>query len=92
MNIADLLIENAQKWPNKDAIRFPKAKRDGTYHYESLNFMELDKRSTQFALGLKKMGLKKGDKTLLFVKPCLDFSALTFALFKIDAIFINGVL
>jgi len=86
MNIADLLVENAQKWPNKDAIRFPVAKSNGTYHYDSLSFKELDKRSTQFALGLKKMGVKKGDKTLLFVKPCLDFSALTFALFKLGVV------
>jgi acyl-CoA synthetase (AMP-forming)/AMP-acid ligase II len=86
MNIADLLVENARKWPNKDAIRFPIAKRDGTYTYDSISFYELDKRSTQFALGLKKMGVKKGDKTLLFVKPSLDFAALTFALFKLGVV------
>ncbi len=32
------------------------------------------------------MGLKKGDRTLIFVRPSLDFSAITFAIFKLGLI------
>lgn len=87
MNIAKLLVEKARKHPNKVAIKAPiKRLGKGQYIYESLTFDELLKRSWSFAKGFQDMGLKKGDKTLVFVRPGLDFPAITFALFQLGII------
>ncbi|OUR97175.1 hypothetical protein A9Q84_12680 [Halobacteriovorax marinus] len=87
MNIAQLLVERAKEYPNKLALKAPlKATKNGEYTYESLTFLELLERSQSFALGLSQMGLKKGDKTLVFVRPGLDFPAITFALFHLGII------
>ncbi|WP_127715928.1 fatty acid CoA ligase family protein [Halobacteriovorax sp. HLS] len=82
MNIADILIEQANRNPNKIAIKAPiKQLKDNSYIYESLTFSELIAKAQSIANGLLEMGLKKGDKTLVFVRPGLDFPAITFALF-----------
>jgi acyl-CoA synthetase (AMP-forming)/AMP-acid ligase II len=87
MNIAHRLTENAKATPDKKAVVFPLFdKKTGHYTYESLTFRELEIRSNKFAIALSNMGLKKGDKTLLFLRPSLDFSAMTFALFKIGVV------
>ena len=73
--------------PDKKAVVFPHFNKNADkYFYESLTFKELEIRSNKFAQQLAKLGLKKGDKTLLFLKPSLDFSAITFALFKIGVV------
>ena len=87
MNIAHRLTENAKKFPEKKAVLFPHFEpKEKKYHYSSLTFKELDILSNKFANGLANMGLKKGDKTLLFLRPSLDFPAMTFALFKLGVI------
>lgn len=87
MNIAHRLTNFSKISPNKKAVLFPIwQKETQKYFYDSLTFKELEIRSNKFAIGLKKLGLKKGDKTLLFLKPSLDFSAMTFALFKLGVI------
>lgn len=87
MNIAHRLTENAKKFPDKKAVFFPRFnKKTKRYDYESLTFKELEIRSNKFATSLSKMGLKKGDRTLLFLRPSLDFSAMTFALFKLGVV------
>lgn len=87
MNIAHHLTENAKLTPDKAAVVFPIFdKKSKQYNYESLSFRELDMLSNKFAVGLEKLGLKKGDKTLLFLRPSLDFSAMTFALFKLGVV------
>lgn len=87
MNIASRLTQNAKKTPDKRAVVFPKFNmRTGKYDYSSLTFKELDILSNKFALQLSKLGLKKGDKTLLFLRPNLDFSAMAFALFKLGVV------
>ena len=87
MNIAQRLSENAKTIPEKKAVVFPhfnvKLKK---YDYSFLTFKELDILSNKYANQLEKMGLKSGDKTLLFLRPSLDFSAMTFALFKLGVV------
>lgn len=86
MNIAQRLTQNALNFPHKKAVTFPIKQKDGSYKYEALTFKELDSLSNKFAFNLQKMGLKKGDRTLLFLRPSLDFSAMTFALFKLGVV------
>ncbi len=87
MNIASRLTQNAKTFPDKKAVVFPHFnKRTHKYDYNSLTFKELEILSNKFAIGLSALGLKKGDRTLLFLRPSLDFPAMTFALFKLGVI------
>ncbi len=86
MNVADQISEVARIYGPKTSVVEPKsgnAKRG--YRYKSLSFSELEAKINQFSNALAQSGVKKGDKALLFVRPCLEFSALAFALFKIGA-------
>jgi acyl-CoA synthetase (AMP-forming)/AMP-acid ligase II len=85
MNIAQRIEVLALEQPQKKATLFPKRSNlfgVSKYSYQNLNFETLNKRASQYAEGLLNAGLKPGDKTLLFIKPCLEFHALVFALFK----------
>ena len=87
MNISSRLSQNAKLTPEKKAVVFPVFnKKTKRYDYSSLTFKELDILSNKFANQLSRLGLKKGDKILLFLKPSLDFSAMTFALFKLGVV------
>jgi acyl-CoA synthetase (AMP-forming)/AMP-acid ligase II len=79
MNIAHRIREVSRKIPDKKSVVLAK---DGSFY----TFQEFEERSNQIANKLSKLGIKKGMRTLLFVKPCLDFSIITFALFKIGAV------
>lgn len=86
MNIANRIEQQAKIRPTQDAVRFPIKDRNYTYLYEKLSFEDLNKLSMHYAVKLTQQGIKEGDKVLLFVRPSLDFPALTFALFKMGAI------
>lgn len=84
-NIANRLLQFSQKTPDNKAITFPK-KVGHKYHYSSLTFRELEDRANSFAHLFLNAGLKKMDKVLVFIKPSLNFSAITFALFKVGLV------
>lgn len=86
MNIANRIENQAKVRPDQDAVKFPVKVGKYKYQYEKLTFSELDKLSSHYANTLEQRGIKEGDKVLLFVRPSLDFPALTFALFKMGAI------
>lgn len=77
MNIALRIQEQAKLFPEKKSVVF------GDEFY---TFREFEERSNQMAHCFESIGITKGTRTLLFVKPCLDFSVITFSLFKIGAI------
>jgi acyl-CoA synthetase (AMP-forming)/AMP-acid ligase II len=79
MNISCRISEISKKIPNKKSVVLAK---DGTF----LTFKDFDDRSNQIANKLFDLGVRPGMRTLLFVKPCLDFSVITFALFKLGAV------
>ncbi len=87
MNIADLLVKRANEQPDKLAIKAPISRNaDGSYNYESKTFKELLATTRSIANGLKSKGLVSGDKAVVFVKPGLDFPAITFALFSLGIV------
>lgn len=79
MNIANRIREIAKKFPDKKSVVLGKDKSFYT-------FSEFEDRSNQIANQLSEYGIRPGMRTLLFVKPCLDFPVITFALFKIGAV------
>jgi acyl-CoA synthetase (AMP-forming)/AMP-acid ligase II len=54
--------------------------------YTHLTFQQLDRESDDLAWGLESAGITRGTRTILMVKPSLDFFTLTFALFKAGAV------
>ncbi|MDX2481760.1 MAG: fatty acid CoA ligase family protein [Desulfuromusa sp.] len=86
-NIAAHLPLMAAKQPATAAVHFP-YKRDKHKQplYQSYTYAELEQQSNRIAAGLELIGIGRGVRTVLMVKPSLDFFALTFALFKVGAI------
>ena len=86
-NIARKLTEMAGRYPSQRAVVFP-AGRDATGRvtYSHLTFQQLDRETDRLARGLLRMGVRPGTRLVLFVRPSLEFIALTFALFKAGAI------
>lgn len=85
-NIAHYLPTVARRHPFQRAVVFPEG-RDGAGRvaYTHLTFAQLDRLCDRYAWGLREAGVEQGTKTLLMVRPSLDFFALTFAIFKIGA-------
>lgn len=79
MNIAERLITAAKRTPTKNAIIDTRTK-------QSITFAELDDKIARICQGLLDRGFKPGQRTLLFVKPSLDFHALVFSLFRLGII------
>lgn len=88
-NIASHLPVMAEKQPDTYAVvkqsrnKSKKASYDVAYTYR-----QLDEVSDLIANGLEAYGIKKGTRTVLMVKPGLDFFALVFALFKLEAVLV----
>jgi acyl-CoA synthetase (AMP-forming)/AMP-acid ligase II len=87
MNIASYLPENARKIPFQRAVVFPQGRdSQGRVSYTHLTFRQLNEEADRYAHGFTGLGIKKGTKVLLMVRPSLEFIALTFALFKMGAV------
>jgi acyl-CoA synthetase (AMP-forming)/AMP-acid ligase II len=85
--VATYLRTMARIQPYKRAVVCP-AGRDsqGRVAYTHLTFRQLDIESDCLAQGLDEAGVSRGVRTILMVKPSLDFFALVFALFKVGAV------
>jgi acyl-CoA synthetase (AMP-forming)/AMP-acid ligase II len=82
-NIAAALPRMARLQPQALAVVSPSGLgSDGRRAYARLTYQQLDEQSDVIARGLKAYGLSRGMRTVLMVKPSLEFFALTFALFK----------
>jgi acyl-CoA synthetase (AMP-forming)/AMP-acid ligase II len=86
-NVASLLKRLARVQPHKKAVICPFGRdRCGRVAYTHLTFQQLDQESDHLAWGLESVGITRGTRTILMVKPSLDFFTLTFALFKAGAV------
>jgi acyl-CoA synthetase (AMP-forming)/AMP-acid ligase II len=87
MNVADLLSEMARQVPSQRAIVVPHGRdRNGRVAPVELTFEQLERECCRYALGLSRIGIGRGARTLLMVRPGVEFFVLTFALFKIGAV------
>ena len=85
-NIAAYLPRLAASQPDTPAVHFPLPGTGPEKPYLTLTYRQLNERSDQIALGLERIGIRRGVRTALMVKPSPDFFALTFALFKVGAV------
>ncbi|MFT4570690.1 MAG: acyl-CoA synthetase (AMP-forming)/AMP-acid ligase II [Hyphomicrobiaceae bacterium] len=87
MNVASFLVEQARKQPFAVAVYYPDGRnRDGKTRYTHYTYRQLDLESDRIARGLKAMGIERGVRTALLVRPSLEFFALTLAVFRIGAV------
>lgn len=86
-NIAAFLPVMSRTQPHALAILYPEGRtRTGRVQYSHFTFQQLDRESDVIARGLELHGIGRGVRTVLMVKPSLEFFALTFALFKVGAV------
>ncbi|MGD9082643.1 MAG: fatty acid CoA ligase family protein [Desulfobacterales bacterium] len=87
VNVASHLKRMSKINPYKRAVVYP-AGRDnyGRVAYSHLTFLRLDRESDCLAHGFEKTGIKRGTRTILMVKPGLEFFIIIFALFKTGAV------
>lgn len=82
--VATMLPRMAAAQPDATAIYFPTKRRDaaGQLEYIQVSYRELDERSDHIAAGLHAIGIARGERAALMVKPSPELFALTFAMFK----------
>ena len=86
-NIARPLAQNATRVPFRPAIVFPAGRdKKGRAQFTQLSFQQLNEECDRYAHGLYAYGVRKGDRTLMLVRPGPEFIAVVFALLKIGAV------
>jgi len=87
VNVSAHLQQMAALQPFKRAVVYPAGRdKGGRVAYSHLTFRQLDQESDILAHGLENVGITRGTRTILMVKPSIEFFALTFALFKTGAV------
>jgi acyl-CoA synthetase (AMP-forming)/AMP-acid ligase II len=87
VNVASYLKQMALDRPYKKAVVVSAGcDCNGRPVYTHLTFRQLERESDCIAHGLVEHGIKRGIRTILMVRPSLEFFALIFALFKVGAI------
>jgi acyl-CoA synthetase (AMP-forming)/AMP-acid ligase II len=84
-NIASHLPAMALEHPDMLAVAI---QTDSNEDYPRYSYRELDEISNILSRGLQEIGIGKGTRTVLMVKPSLEFFAFVFALFKAGAVLI----
>ena len=87
MNIASFVVERAKETPDAPAVSYPEGRgRDGATRYVHYTYRQLDLESDRIARGLDAIGIGRGVRTALMVRPSLEFFALTLAIFRLGAV------
>ena len=82
-NIAEHLIARAHDNPHQPAVICALGRgTDGRRTYTHLTFAQLNAESALIASGVKNLGIARGSKALVMVRPGPDLFAITFGLFK----------
>jgi len=82
--VADVLPTMAASQPDTTAMFVPTTRRDedGNRIYDRISYRELDARSDRIAAGLHAIGIERGQRAVLMVRPSPELFALTFGMFK----------
>jgi acyl-CoA synthetase (AMP-forming)/AMP-acid ligase II len=87
VNVSAYLTQMARLEPYRRAVVCPAGRdRNQRVTYSHLTFLQLEREVDRLAFGLRDAGIRRNTRTVLMVKPGLDFFALIFALFKIGAV------
>jgi acyl-CoA synthetase (AMP-forming)/AMP-acid ligase II len=73
----------AGRQPHRLAVVVPAGRdRSGRVRYTHLTYRQLDRDSDAISLGLRSMGVVRGTRAIVMVRPGLDLFSLVFAVFK----------
>ena len=87
VNVSTHLTRMAREQPYKRAVVYPAGRdRYQRVTYAHLTFLQLEREVDRLAHGLKSVGINRQTRTVLMVKPSLEFFALIFAIFKTGAV------
>ncbi len=87
MNISSWLKRSVRLHPYKRAVVFPESRdKNNRVLYSHMTFAQLDRESDFLAFGFKKAGIRRGMRTILMVRPGLEFFTIIFAMFKSGAV------
>jgi acyl-CoA synthetase (AMP-forming)/AMP-acid ligase II len=83
LNIANHLSAMARREPFRLAVVVPSGRdRCGRVRYTHFTYRQLDQDSDEIAAGFSAIGIARGARSVVMVRPGLDFFSLVFALFK----------
>lgn len=85
-NMARCLTEMAEAHPDRIAIQVPAGREGGDTRYEAIDYRTLDRESDILGAGLEAIGIGRGVRVALMVKPSPDFFRLSFAIAKVGAV------
>jgi acyl-CoA synthetase (AMP-forming)/AMP-acid ligase II len=86
-NVGWLLTAMARRMPDAVCVVEPLRRVvKGKRRYRHLTFRELDEDSSRIAAGLRALGVPRGARLVLLVRPSIDFISLVFALFKAEVV------
>jgi olefin beta-lactone synthetase len=87
VNVSAYLTRMAQTDPYKRAVVCPAGRdRNRRVTYSHLTFLQMEQEVDRLAFGLQEAGIRRGTRTVLMVKPGLEFFTLIFAVFKTGAV------
>lgn len=52
------------------------------FQYDTITFGDLEKKSNQFAMGIQRLGIRRGSRMALMVPPGIEFVTCVFGMFK----------
>ena len=82
-----MVLERARSEPESPAIHYPAGRGpDGSVQYACATNKELDRESDDIGNGLASVGIRRGLRTAVMVRPSRELFALTLALFKLGAV------
>ncbi|MFZ5950002.1 MAG: fatty acid CoA ligase family protein [Candidatus Rifleibacteriota bacterium] len=88
-NMAEFIRHYAGITPHKRAIAVPTGRdRAGRVAYTHLTFKQLEEETNRYARGFRKIGIKRGTKTVVMIKPGIDLFVTFFALSKLGAVMV----
>ncbi|MBL8861501.1 MAG: AMP-binding protein [Planctomycetes bacterium] len=82
VNVGACLPRTARATPDLAAVVEP----EGRAGWRTTSYAELDARAAAIARGLLDLGLARGDRAALLVRPGADLVALVFGLFRLGAV------
>lgn len=86
LNIAERMRLQAELRPSARAVVEPDRWVRGRRTYSHLTFAQLDALIDRYARGLQAVGVHRGMRTLVLVKPSIELFGLSFALFRLGAV------
>jgi len=87
VNVSTHLTRMAREQPYKRAVVYPAGRdKNKRVTYAHLTFLQLEHEVDRLAHGLKQAGITRQTRTVLMVRPSIEFFALIFAIFKTGAV------